>query len=48
MIIIEFLFTLVLLGLAWFAGFWCGKTYGTLNGMVERIKKVWDNKPPTS
>ena len=41
MIIIEFLFTLILLGITFMVGFWCGKTYGSLNIMVERIKQLW-------
>ena len=41
MIIFEFLFMLALLGIAFLIGFWCGKTYGTLTSMVDRVKQAW-------
>ena len=40
MIIIEFLFTLLLLALCFLIGFWSGKTYGSLAALWERIKKL--------
>jgi hypothetical protein len=44
MIIIEFLFTLLLLGITFMVGFWCGKTFGSLAALGERVQKMWRNE----
>ena len=45
MIVLEFLFMVMLLAVSFFVGFWCGKTYGTLDAMRNRIKKIWESHP---